>query len=98
MGEDLAMRLIDPTRHRAGRVVIFERPGRPAHAFGPIGHRLGDQLGRQLLRGEKVEAIRAVETPIASRECLHFPQRMIAANLGQSKAAAVTVSHRSQPL
>ncbi len=92
------MHLIDPTRHRAGRVVIFESPGRPARAFGPIGHRIGDQLGRQSLRVEKVEAIRAVETSVTGGECLHFAQRMIAANLGQGKAAAIAVRHRSQPL
>ena len=89
-----------PAGKRARRVMILERPARPAGAgrVGPTGQRLRDDSRRQLLGIEEVEAIGAVEPRAACGEQLHLALGIVAAHLGDGELVAIGVDQRAHPL
>ena len=95
-----AIRRARPTRRCARRIVIGERPARPARAgaVGPCRDGLLDQLRRQPIGLQEIEAVRAVKALRAGGEALHVRLRVRAADLGHGEAVAIAVDQLANAL
>ena len=89
-----------PARDRARRVVVLERPARPAHAgcVGPLCQRRAHQPGGEAVGIEEVETVGRIEMRLAFGKGAHFRFGFLAADFGDSEDRIVFVGQRAHPL
>ncbi len=85
-----AIAVAAPARDGARRVMVLESPTRPADIgrVWPILQRANDQRRSQLFGIEEVEAVGAVQPPIALGERAHLAKRIVAADFRDGEGIA----------